>query len=114
MDFHSVDARRNPYPLYAHARVVSPVLYNPETDFWMIFGYDGVTRVLSELETFSSDLSTSAGQPAPQWMIFFDPPRHTKLRALVALAFTRQAVTSIEPRVSGSRLNFSIPQCRAA
>ena len=58
----------------------------PRTDFWMIFGYDGVKRVLTESETFSSDLSTSAGQPAPQWMIFFDPPHHTKLRALVALA----------------------------
>ena len=76
------------------------MLYNERTGFWMIFGYDGVKRVLTESETFSSDLRTSAGQPAPQWMIFLDPPHHTKLRALVAQAFTRKAVTSIEPRVT--------------
>ena len=65
MDLDSVDTRRNPYPLYAHARVVSPVLYNERTDFWMIFGYDGVKRVLTESETFSSDLRISVPPGSP-------------------------------------------------
>jgi cytochrome P450 len=38
--------------------------------------------------------------PAPEnWFIFFDPPRHTRLRALITRAFTPRSVANLEPRI---------------
>src|SRR5215813_7788107 len=99
MDFLSAEARRNPYPIYQRLRSTTPLLYDPGTDFWMIFDYAGVKRALAEDGTFRSDLAASANQPTPQWMIFFDPPRHTKLRALIMRAFTPASVANLEPRI---------------
>jgi cytochrome P450 len=62
-------------------------------DVWLVFDYGGVKRVLSDHDTFSSSV------PAPQWFIFFDPPRHTRLRALVTRAFTPRSVANLEPRI---------------
>ena len=63
-------------------RSASPVLHAPLLDLWMVFDYEGVKRALSDHEAFSSAV------PAPPWLVFFDPPRHTKLRALITRAFT--------------------------
>jgi cytochrome P450 len=92
----SDDMRRNPYPVYEQLRNRSPVLFVPQFDVWLIFDYEGVKRSLSDLETFSSAV------PAPKnWFIFDDPPRHTRLRALIMKAFTPQSIASLEPRIRG-------------
>jgi len=92
----SDDNRRDPYPLYAQARAASPVFHLPPPfDLFLVFDYDGVKRVLSDHETFSSSV------PAPrEWFIFWDPPRHTKRRALIAKAFTPRMVASLESRIA--------------
>ncbi len=99
MNFFSDEARRDPYPLYDQIRATHPVLYDPQTDFWMIFDYAGVKRALTEHAVFSSDLLTSTGQPTPPWMIFLDPPRHTNLRGLVTQAFRPGVIATLEPRI---------------
>src|SRR5438093_9838880 len=78
----SDEMRRNPYPLYEQMRNASPVHYVPPPfDAWMIFDYQGVKRALNDHDTFSSRV------PAPRhWFIFFDPPSHTKRRALISLS----------------------------
>jgi cytochrome P450 len=86
--------RRNPFPLYDQLRSTSPVMHEPRTGLWMIFDYDGVQRTLTDHQNFSSRLG-----PA-QWMGFNDPPRHTKLRALVSRAFTPKSVVNLEPRIA--------------
>jgi cytochrome P450 len=48
-----------------------------------------VKWALNDHETFSSRV------PAPQWFIFFDPPAHTKLRALISQAFTPRMVANL-------------------
>ncbi|MDP9033369.1 MAG: hypothetical protein M3O50_01060, partial [Myxococcota bacterium] len=40
----------------------------------------------------------SRGRPF-DWLIFQDPPRHTKLRALLQRAFTPRAIAELQPRV---------------
>jgi cytochrome P450 len=37
--------------------------------------------------------------PAPQWLIFFDAPAHTKLRALISQAFTLRMVANLDGRI---------------
>ena len=94
----SEETRRNPYPLYDQVRSNSPVLRDPRTDTWMIFDYEGVKRAMSDQEAFSSSVTPPGGK-APEWLVFLDPPRHTKLRAIVMLAFTPRAIANLEPRI---------------
>src|SRR5438094_1319438 len=66
----------------------------------MIFGFEGVKRALIDHDTSSSDLSPAPGHGNPgEWFLFFDPPRHTKLRGLIARAFTPRVVANLEPRI---------------
>jgi cytochrome P450 len=88
----SDDARRNPYPIYAQLHERSPLLREPQSGLWMVFDYAGVNRVLSDHETFSS-------RYGPDWLIFKDPPKHTKLRALISKAFTPRSIVNLEPRI---------------
>src|SRR5438093_550515 len=98
MNFRSDDVRRNPYPLYDQFRSASPVLYDPQSRYWMIFDYEGVERTLHDLDAFSSR-SAPPGGGARDWLFFLDPPRHTNLRALILRAFTPQSLAILEPRI---------------
>jgi len=102
IDLFSEETRRNPYPLYEQMRSASPVLHAPPPfDMWMIFDYGGVKRAVSDSETFSSAV------PAPDnWFIFLDPPQHSKLRALIAKAFTPKSIADLEPRIRALSREF--------
>ena len=93
MNLFSDDVRRNPYPLYDQVRATSPLFRDPESGLLMVFDYEGVKRVLNDHDTFSSRIG-----PA-EWMIFIDPPRHSKLRALISQAFTPRSISNLEPRI---------------
>jgi cytochrome P450 len=92
--------RRNPFPFYDEHRAASPALYLQPLGFWLVFDYDGVKRTLEDHATFSSAAMPpgSTGKPL-DWLIFKDPPRHSRLRALVACAFTPRVVANLEPRI---------------
>jgi cytochrome P450 len=94
-DLFSDKVRRNPFPMYDYMRRGTPVLHAPPPfNFWMIFDYEGVRRTLTDHQTFSSSV------PGPKnWFILFDPPRHTKLRGLLAKAFTPRMIAGLEPRI---------------
>src|SRR6188474_2467233 len=74
-------------------REASPVFREPASGLWLVFRYDDVKRVLTDQQVFSS----RAGPP--EWMIFQDPPRHSRLRALVAQAFTPGSIAALESRI---------------
>lgn len=92
------DTRRDPYPLYARLRAASPVLHDPRSGLWMLFGYDAVKRALNDAAAFSSVVAPPESKPG-QWFIFSDPPRHTQLRGLVMRAYTPRTVAALEPRI---------------
>ncbi len=95
MNLFSDEVRRDPYPVYDRMRSQSPLLYVPAPfDGWLIFDYDGVKRALNDHEAFSS-----AVPAPPNWFIFMDPPAHSKLRALIARAFTPPIVANLEPLI---------------
>src|SRR5438309_897502 len=98
MNFFSEEVRRDPYPVYDQMRSVSPVFHDARSDFWMIFDYQGVRQALEDLDAFSSRAGPPGGA-ALDWLIFFDAPRHTKLRALISRAFTPRSVANLEPRI---------------
>lgn len=95
MNFFSDEMRRNPYPAYEEMRKSCPVVQVPPPfNAFLIFDYEGVKRALSDHEAFSS-----AVPAPPHWFLFFDPPQHTKLRALISRAFTPRTVANLEPRI---------------
>src|SRR6476620_9614319 len=98
MNLFTPEMRRNTYPAYDRLRSASPVLHVPQMNFWMIFDYEGVKRAVNDHEAFSSSMY-KAGRGNPEWFIFFDPPRQTKLRALVMKAFTPRMIAELEPRI---------------
>src|SRR5687767_14323815 len=95
MDIFSDDNRRNPYPFYAQMRAANPVFkVPPPFDAWLLFDFDSVHRALSNHDEFSNRV------PAPtNWFIFYDPPKHTKLRGLISKAFTPRMIANLEPAI---------------
>lgn len=89
--------RRNPYPMYAVMRRTAPVLHLRK-GIWALFDHETVQRALHDPVAFSSQAAPPGGTPL-EWLIFMDPPRHTKLRALVTRTFTPRAVAELEPRI---------------
>jgi cytochrome P450 len=98
LDFLSDEMRRDPYPLFAQVRSACPVLLDTSSGMWLVFDYDSVKRALNDSESFSSVVETPTGK-APDWLVFSDPPRHSKLRAIIMRAFTPRSIASLEPRV---------------
>jgi cytochrome P450 len=92
MVLFSDEMRRDPFPTYQRMRSDSPLYFEPQTGLWMIFDYESVKWALTDHDTFSS-------RNGPDWIVFTDPPRHTKLRALISKAFTPRSVANLEPRI---------------
>ena len=98
MDLLSPSARRDPYPAYAQLRERTPVLHVPGPDLWIVLRHASVKRVLSDHEAFSSNVSALRGHDFA-WLLFMDPPRHAKLRAIISRALTSRAIARLEPRI---------------
>ncbi len=88
------EVANDPYPYYAHLRRDAPVTLLEALGVWLVARYDDVVRILRDPETFSSVVGTRqlAGEDLPPSMIFNDPPVHTRLRGMIAKAFTSRVV----------------------
>jgi cytochrome P450 len=74
---------------------------------WLVSGYDKVRQVIID-QRFSRALAVAPGRAQPGFEMFaagsingMDPPEHTRLRKLVASAFTARRVEALRPRVAG-------------
>ncbi|HWB13723.1 MAG TPA: cytochrome P450 [Pirellulales bacterium] len=99
LDFLSDDMRRDPFTTYDRLRAACPVMLEPQSGLWMIFDYAGVKQALSDTDAFGSDLANIGVHPTPPWLVFNDPPRHTKLRNIISQAFTPRMVAGLESRI---------------
>jgi cytochrome P450 len=95
----SEEMRRNPFPFYEKYRSQGALYLDPP-GLWMVFDYHSVRTALEDHATFSSAATSpgSTGKPL-DWLIFKDPPRHARLRGLIASAFTPRVIASLEPRI---------------
>jgi len=114
--FHPLrpDVLADPYAVYKRLREEAPVLWDRRFG-WLIFPYDDVAAALK-------DPRLSARRPAPedpiprllqpiadevrsvrylqgQWLLCADPPRHTRLRTILAPAFSPRMVERLRPRI---------------
>lgn len=98
MEFFSEAIRRDPYPFYARLRQQSALVSDPQEQVWFVLDYDSVKRVLTETETFSSNVAPAGGKTL-DWIVFADPPRHTRLRNIFTRAFMPRSAGAYEPRI---------------
>jgi cytochrome P450 len=73
---------------------------------WLVSGYETVHQMIID-QRFSRALAVAPGQARPGFEMFaagsingMDPPEHTRLRKLVASAFTARRVEALRPRVA--------------
>jgi cytochrome P450 len=105
--------RDNPFPVFAEARALGPVHSITLADghaAWLVVGYEEAklllndTRLSKDMQAaFSSGEGVLAeGLPGPAFakhMLAVDPPDHTRLRRLVASAFSLRRIEGLEPRI---------------
>jgi cytochrome P450 len=103
----------DPFPQYRRLRDEDPAHWSPRLNAWILTRYDDCRRVLLDREISSDRLRPFfAALPGPDaeriasivrylshWMVFRDPPDHTRLRRLIGKAFSLQAMTAMRPRI---------------
>jgi cytochrome P450 len=97
--FLPIEQVRDPFTWYQRMRETRPVYYDEEHHTWSVFRYEDVRRVLTDYETFSSQMMGGAHLLGAS-IINLDPPRHRKLRSLVTQAFTPRAIAGMAPRIT--------------
>jgi len=108
----------DPYPAYTRLREAGRVLYDPASDHWLIPHHADVNALLRDRRFGRTYLHVAShaemGRPeepaylAPFWhlirngMLDREPPDHTRLRRLVAKAFTPRMVERLRGRVQAN------------
>ena len=104
----------DPYPTLRQMQGNSGIVFNEQINAWIITGYDLVEEGLhSDLLNASERMSVAASHFSPEersqyseiitvlnnWIVFQDPPNHTRLRRLISKSFTPRTVAALEPEI---------------
>jgi cytochrome P450 len=104
----------NPFPEFARLRREDPVHWSPAMKAWIVTRYADVKQVALNNKEISADRLTpffktnaeyqrgtieSLVRYLNHWMVFRDPPDHTRLRRLFTKAFTPTAVENLRPNI---------------
>jgi cytochrome P450 len=103
----------DPFPLYRQLRDEDPAHWSPRLNAWVLTRYEDCRRALQDKAMSSDRLrpffaalpSDEAARIATivrylsHWMVFRDPPDHTRLRRLIGKAFNLAAMQAMRPRI---------------
>jgi cytochrome P450 len=102
--------RANPYPAYKRLREMSPMWLSP-FGFWIATRHSDIVAILRDRRMGQDFEGRIRRGPEPwrldepavrnlgQTMLMRDPPDHTRLRGLVAKAFTAKRMEEMRPRI---------------
>ncbi|HWV88975.1 MAG TPA: cytochrome P450 [Burkholderiales bacterium] len=115
LDYKPNDAATlaDPFPLYARLRDEDPAHWSPRLKAWVLTRYEDVKRVCLDSSMSSDRLRpffatlppTEAAKVAELvryltlWMVFRDPPEHTRLRRLAARVFNVRSINALRPNI---------------
>jgi cytochrome P450 len=104
----------NPFPVYREMRDRDPAHWSPDLKAWVLTRYEDVKRVCLDTAGMSSDrlrpfFATLPGPEAARmadlirvltlWMVFRDPPEHTRLRRLASRVFHVRSINALRPNI---------------
>ncbi len=117
--------RADPYPLFARLRDEDPCHWSPRLRSWVLTRYDDVRDAIADPALSSDRMSPFfAAMPAPErarvadierylsrWLVFKDPPEHTRLRRIAGRVFGARALQGMRPQVEriAARLLAALP-----
>jgi len=100
---------QNPYPFYARARALGPLVHWADYDMPVTTSFAATTTILRDRRFGREIPPEQATDPAPHTAPFYaveahsmlelEPPRHTRLRALVLRAFTSRRIAALAPEI---------------
>jgi len=107
----SAEFLADPFATYRQLREKDPVHWSPRLKAWVLTRYDDVRAVLLDREISSDRLrpyfATLPGAEAARiggiirylshWMVFRDPPEHSRLRRLASKVFHLQSMNAMRP-----------------
>jgi cytochrome P450 len=97
----------NPYPTYRALRQFDPVHRMPDGSYFLT-RYEDCVAVYRDTQTWSSDkkldfrpnfADSLLYEHHTTSLVFNDPPYHTRVRKLLAPAFTPRALAALQPRI---------------
>ncbi len=106
---------RNPHPIFARLRAEDPVHWSEPMSGWIVTGYDDIVDGLTDSDVFSAERLTNVSKHLPEaarapaaeilrylnsWMVFRDPPDHTRLRRHMAAVLNLPVFETLRPAVS--------------
>ena len=104
----------NPYPVFARMRDEDPCHWSPRLSSWVLTRYSDIKSMCLDKDGVSSDRLRPffASLPSAEasriaeitrylslWMVFKDPPEHTRLRRLTGKVFSTRAMQAMRPKV---------------
>lgn len=104
----------DPFPVYRQLQDDDPAHWSPRLKAWVLTRYEDVKRVCLDSERMSSDrlrpffssLPSAEGARMAEliriltlWMVFRDPPVHTRLRRLASRVFHVRSMHALRPNV---------------
>jgi cytochrome P450 len=104
----------NPYPTLREMQQESGIIFSEQINAWIVTSYDLVEEGLhSDLFNASERMTVAASHFSPEerkqyseiitvlnnWIVFQDPPNHTRLRRLISKSFTPRTVAALEPEI---------------
>jgi cytochrome P450 len=114
IDFADAATNANPFPAFSRLRAEDPVHWSRTMKAWIVTRYDDVKALAMNNAEVSANRLAPFFAAAPDvrqstyvnlmtylgnWMVFRDPPDHTRLRRLFTKAFTSRSIDLLRPNI---------------
>jgi cytochrome P450 len=105
----TAEGRADPYPLYAALHEMGEVVEISSGEV-LVIGYDAISSILrdpgfrvSDEAAFDREMPDWAANPVfvqgVDWILNLNAPRHSRIRGLIARAFTARRIAGLEPAI---------------
>lgn len=116
IDFSDAATNADPFPIFRRLQAEDPVHWSEPMKAWVVTRYDDVKAIAMNNFEVSANRLAPFFAAAPEarraaygslmiylgnWMVFRDPPDHTRLRRLFTKAFTSSTIDTLRPSIIG-------------